>query len=95
MAHDTSTTLLRGIASDTWNPRWGEFVTRYRPMLATYTSRRFPLLSADDLVQETFVAVAKVLPNGSCAVSGTVVDDDEEPHTSSLERKVSGVGTFF
>jgi len=63
MAPDTSTTLLRDIASDAGNPRWGEFVTRYRPMLTAYMSRRFPSLSADDLVQETFVAVAKALPD--------------------------------
>lgn len=63
MTLDTSTTLLRDIASDAGNPRWGEFVTRYRPMLTAYMSRRFPSLSADDLVQETFVAVAKALPD--------------------------------
>lgn len=63
MAPDTSTTLLRDIASDAGNPRWGEFVTRYRPMLTAYISRRFPSLSEDDLVQETFVAVARALPD--------------------------------
>lgn len=60
---DTSTTLLRDIATSTDNPRWGEFVARYRPMLETFMAERFPGLDADDLIQETFIAIARTLPN--------------------------------
>lgn len=60
---DTSTTLLRDVAGSMDNPRWGEFVVRYRPVLEAFMSERFPSLDADELIQETFVAVARVLPN--------------------------------
>ena len=60
---DTSTTLLRDVAGSADNPRWGEFVARYRPLLEAFMSDRFPSLDADELIQETFVAVARVLPN--------------------------------
>ena len=60
---DTSTTLLRDVAGSMDNPRWGEFVARYRPVLEAFMSERFPTLDADDLIQDTFVAIARVLPN--------------------------------
>lgn len=60
---DTSTTLLRDVAGSADNPRWGEFVARYRPLLEAFMSERFPSLDAGELIQETFVAVARVLPN--------------------------------
>lgn len=58
---ETSTTLLRDIASDAANSRWGEFVARYRPMMAAFLRDRFPLLDADDVIQETLVALVGVL----------------------------------
>ena len=60
---DTSTTLLRDVAGSPDNPRWGEFVARYRPLLEAFMVERFPSLDADELIQETFIAVARVLPN--------------------------------
>ncbi len=60
---ETSTTLLRDVAGDAANPRWGEFVARYRPALETFMDMRFPGLEADDLIQETFIAVAAALPS--------------------------------
>ena len=59
---DTSTTLLRDIAGASDNPRWGEFTARYRPLLEAFMSERFPGLEAEDLIQETFIALARVLP---------------------------------
>ena len=61
-APETSSTLLRDIAGDAGNPRWGEFVARYRPMLEAFMAQRFPSMDADDLIQETFIAVARALP---------------------------------
>ena len=60
---ETSTTLLRDIASDAKNARWGEFVARYRPMMAAYLKANFPSLEADDIVQDTLVALVAVLPH--------------------------------
>jgi len=60
---ETSTTLLRDIASDVKNARWGEFVARYRPMCQRYLQRHFPALDHDDILQETFAAVAHAMPS--------------------------------
>lgn len=59
----TSTTLLRDLAHDSQHARWGEFVSRYRPMMEAFVRERFPSLDADDILQETLVAIAKALPN--------------------------------
>jgi RNA polymerase sigma factor (sigma-70 family) len=62
MIPETSTTLLRDISSDADNARWPEFVSRYRPMMFAFLKSRFPTVDADDIVQETLVALSKVLP---------------------------------
>jgi RNA polymerase sigma factor (sigma-70 family) len=59
----TSTTLLRDIAQDSRNARWGEFVSRYRPMMEAFLRERFPSLDADDIVQGTLVALCRILPD--------------------------------
>ena len=59
----TSTTLLRDIARDSRNARWDEFVARYRPMMEAFMHERFPSLEADDIIQETLVALCRVLPD--------------------------------
>ena len=59
----TSTTLLRDIAQDAQHVRWGEFVARYRPMMDAFMRERFPSLEADDIIQETLVALCRVLPS--------------------------------
>ncbi len=58
----TSTTLLRDVASDPQHVRWGEFVARYHPMMEAFMRERFPSIDADDVIQETFIALCKVLP---------------------------------
>ena len=63
IAPDTSTTLLRDLAGRSDHPRWGEFVVRYRPLMESYLHEWFPSLEMDDLIQETFVAIAKTLPD--------------------------------
>lgn len=63
IAPDTSTTLLRDLAGRADHPRWGEFVVRYRPLMESYLHEWFPSLEMDDLLQETFVAIAKTLPD--------------------------------
>ena len=59
---ETSTTLLRDLAQDSCHARWGEFVARYRPMMETYMHTRFPMVDADDAIQETLIALIKVFP---------------------------------
>ena len=59
----TSTTLLRDIAQDSQHIRWGEFVARYRPMMEAFMRERFPSLDADEAIQETLVAVCRVMPS--------------------------------
>ena len=61
MIPETSTTLLRNI-TDADSVRWPEFVSRYRPMMTAYLASHFPALDADDMIQETFVALFNVLP---------------------------------
>ena len=58
---ETSTTLLRDVA-DAQHARWAVFHARYEPMMRAFMRERFPSLEADDIIQETFVALAKVLP---------------------------------
>lgn len=56
----TSTELLRGMA-DSQHASWGVFYDRYKPMMQAFMRERFPSLEADDIIQETLVALAKVL----------------------------------
>ena len=59
----TSTTLLRQVGGDSRHARWTEFVARYSPACRQYMHRHFPSLEADDILQETFAALAKALPD--------------------------------
>ncbi len=61
----TSSTLLLQLGKDANHARWTEFVARYRPMMEQYLSKQFPNLESDDIIQETFIALVKVLPNYS------------------------------
>ena len=58
----TSRRLLAAIGSMPYDARWTEFVTLYTPALRDYAERHFPQLDADDLLQETFIALLKRLP---------------------------------
>ncbi len=60
---ETSTTLLRDIGSSADNARWGEFVERYQGMMTAYLKANFPSLEAEDIVQETLMALSGILPN--------------------------------
>ena len=61
MTPETSTTLLRDISADADNARWPEFVSRYRPMMQAYLKAHFPSVGADDMVQETLIALSRAL----------------------------------
>ena len=63
----TSETLLRNLGESAQHPRWKEFVERYSPMLcqflATHFASSIPEADWDELLQETFLAVMKILPD--------------------------------
>ena len=59
---ETSTTLLRDLAQNSQHARWGEFVSRYRPMMEAYMRNRFPTVDVDDAVQEALIALINVFP---------------------------------
>lgn len=63
MIPTTSTTLLRQIGEDSQHKRWNEFVARYRPMMEAFLREWFPTVDADDIIQETLVALCRVLPS--------------------------------
>lgn len=58
----TSATLLADLARDSQHARWGEFVTRYRPMMEAYLRARFPQVDADEAIQETLIALIRQFP---------------------------------
>lgn len=64
----TSSTLLRDIASRPDHPRWNEFASTYKFLLAQYVdiaASKFPVLNQedrDDLVQELLFMLHKKLP---------------------------------
>ena len=60
---ETSTTLLRDLAADTQHVRWTEFYNRYRPLMEEYMGNRFPNLDAGEAIQNTLIALTKVLPD--------------------------------
>ena len=60
---ETSTTLLKDLAQDSQHARWSEFVARYRPMMEAFLRERFPTIDADDVIQETLVALCAALPS--------------------------------
>ena len=39
------------------------FYSRYQPMMLAYLRERFPSLDAEDIIQETFAALANILPD--------------------------------
>lgn len=58
----TSTTLLKDLARDSQHARWAEFVARYRTMMEAYMRERFPSVDADDVIQETLIALISIFP---------------------------------
>lgn len=63
MFPDTSRRLLLALQGGRDSSRWEEFVVRYEPGLRDYAARHFPTLDGDDLVQETFLAFIRRLPD--------------------------------
>ncbi len=59
----TSTTLLKAIGGDAQSGRWREFVILYEPIMRQFLSTHFPGVPADDIMQETLVALIARMPH--------------------------------
>lgn len=59
---ETSTTLLRCLGQDAQSARWGDFVTRYEPVMRSFLASRFPSVPADDIMQETLLVLVRAMP---------------------------------
>lgn len=59
---ETSSTMLRDIGTNTDSAAWSDFVACYRPVMEAHLKARFPMLDADDLIQETLLALVQALP---------------------------------
>lgn len=59
----TSVSLLRDIASGSENARWAEFVRIYEEPMRAFLAARFPSVEADDVLQETMIALMRVMPD--------------------------------
>ena len=58
----TSITLLKAIANDAASVRWAEFCRAYDAPMHAFLAARFPTVEADDALQETLIALLRVLP---------------------------------
>lgn len=62
-APKTSTSLIIVLGTQGQGARWKEFIDRYKPMMEGYLRSRFFNIEYDDVIQDTLIALAKVLPN--------------------------------
>lgn len=62
-APKTSSSLIIALGTQGQGARWKEFIDRYKPMMEGYLRSRFFNIEYDDVIQDTFIALAKVLPN--------------------------------
>ena len=58
----TSITLLKDLARGTDCARWTEFVRIYEEPMRAFLRVRFPSVDADDVLQETLIALTKRMP---------------------------------
>ncbi len=58
----TSVTLLKDLSGDATSARWTEFHDKYAGAMRAYLQGKFPTVEADDVIQETLVALLKCLP---------------------------------
>lgn len=59
----TSITLLKALAGDSSSASWGEFLRRYEVPMRAFLAAHFPTIEADDVLQETLIALMKRLPD--------------------------------
>ncbi len=59
----TSVTLLKDLSDDATSARWTEFYDKYAGPMRAFLHAKFPFVEADDVIQETLVALVKCLPH--------------------------------
>lgn len=59
----TKISLIETISSHPDSARWTEFCRTYEQPMRAYLASHFPTIEADDIIQETLVALMKALPN--------------------------------
>ena len=59
----TSVSLLKAISDGTASARWTDFYCRYAPAMRGFLYERFPSVEADDVIQETLIALTKAMPD--------------------------------
>lgn len=59
----TRISLINTIANHPESARWTEFWRAYEQPMRAYLASHFPTIEADDIIQETMVALMKALPN--------------------------------
>ncbi len=62
MAPVTSITLLKVLGNDAQSPRWTEFAKLYASTIDGFLFKCFPKVDAEDVVQETLLALTEKLP---------------------------------
>ena len=59
----TSVTLLKDISDGTASARWTDFYNRYSPAMLGFLRERYPSVEAEDVIQETLLALTKAMPD--------------------------------
>ena len=59
----TSVSLLKAISDGTASARWTDFYRRYEPAMRGFLRERFPSVEADDVIQETLLALTEAMPD--------------------------------
>ena len=55
--------MLKVLGEDAMSPRWTEFADKYMPVMSGYIAHEYPMLEADDIIQETLIALVAKLPD--------------------------------
>ena len=58
----TSVSLLEALSDDASSVRWTEFYNKYENPMRAFLQAHFPAVEADDVIQETLIALVKCLP---------------------------------
>lgn len=59
----TSVSLLEALSGDALSVRWTEFYNKYEGPMRAFLQAHFPTVEADDVIQETLLALVKCLPS--------------------------------
>ena len=86
----TSITLLKDLARGTDCARWTEFVRIYEEPMRAFLRVRFPSVDADDVLQETLIALTKRMP-GYHYTPDSNVDQIKRRLVERLQRLVSSM----